>query len=150
MHEKNRITLTNWYYNFFSNFYCHCLSGTTKIKNLDGNIKAVDINLTEEDLKEVSDTVCIEEVAGSRTYEYLLSTSWRYANTPRTGWLLTQEHADQGAVTEYVCTFLVWHRGFKNNIPCGEHYSFNLGERCKNANIYLVRIWYRVSSLYVK
>ncbi|PON87136.1 Aldo/keto reductase/potassium channel subunit beta [Trema orientale] len=55
---------------------------TTKIKNLDDNIGSVRVGLTEEDLKEVSDAIPIEEVAGAKTHEKYLDTSWKLANTP--------------------------------------------------------------------
>ncbi|PON73859.1 Aldo/keto reductase/potassium channel subunit beta [Parasponia andersonii] len=59
------------------------IPGTTKIKNLDDNIGSVGVKLTEEDLKEISDAVPIEEVAGDRTYQSLISSSWKFANTPQ-------------------------------------------------------------------
>ncbi|KAL5566257.1 hypothetical protein UlMin_029421 [Ulmus minor] len=58
------------------------IPGTTKIKNLDANIGSVLVKLTEEDLKEITDAVPIEEVAGDRTYASMSSASWRFANTP--------------------------------------------------------------------
>ncbi|KAH7661429.1 Perakine reductase protein [Dioscorea alata] len=59
------------------------IPGTTKIKNLDSNIGALQVNLTEEDLKEISDLVSEEEVAGSRSFsESSEKFSWKYANTP--------------------------------------------------------------------
>ncbi|XP_039139263.1 perakine reductase-like [Dioscorea cayenensis subsp. rotundata] len=59
------------------------IPGTTKIKNLDNNIGALQVNLTEEDLKEISDLVSEEEVAGSRSFsESSEKFSWKYANTP--------------------------------------------------------------------
>ncbi|XP_062084497.1 probable aldo-keto reductase 1 [Humulus lupulus] len=58
------------------------IPGTTKIKNLDHNICSVSVKLTEEDMKEMCDAVPIEEVAGNRTYESMISSSWKFANTP--------------------------------------------------------------------
>ncbi|KAH7543670.1 hypothetical protein FEM48_Zijuj02G0209900 [Ziziphus jujuba var. spinosa] len=58
------------------------IPGTTKIKNLDDNIGSVRVKLTAEDLKEISDAVPIEEVAGSRTYGNMVKSSWNFANTP--------------------------------------------------------------------
>lgn len=58
-------------------------SGTTKIKNLQENIGSVDVKLTSDDLKELSEAVNIEEVAGSRQGEALYKTSWRFADTPQ-------------------------------------------------------------------
>lgn len=57
-------------------------SGTTKMKNLDDNIESLRIKLTKEDLKEISDAVPIEEVAGSRDPEGFDKASWKFANTP--------------------------------------------------------------------
>lgn len=39
------------------------------------------MNLTEEELKEISDAVPIEDVAGDRT-ESMVKASWKFANTP--------------------------------------------------------------------
>ncbi|PON73857.1 Aldo/keto reductase/potassium channel subunit beta [Parasponia andersonii] len=58
------------------------IPGTTKIKNLNDNIGSVRVKLTEEDLKEISDAVPIEEVAGDRTPESISKNSWNFANTP--------------------------------------------------------------------
>ncbi|KAK3041979.1 hypothetical protein RJ639_002287 [Escallonia herrerae] len=38
--------------------------------------------LTESDIKEISDAVPINEVAGSRTFESFLHISWKFADTP--------------------------------------------------------------------
>lgn len=57
-------------------------TGTTKIKNLNDNIGSMKVKLTAKDLKEISDAVPIEEVAGDRTYDFLLKSSWTFANTP--------------------------------------------------------------------
>ncbi|XP_028098935.1 probable aldo-keto reductase 1, partial [Camellia sinensis] len=45
------------------------IPGTTKIKNLDENIGAVRVKLTEDDLKEISDAVSMFDVAGPRMFE---------------------------------------------------------------------------------
>ncbi|XP_010279258.1 PREDICTED: probable aldo-keto reductase 1 [Nelumbo nucifera] len=58
------------------------IPGTTKIKNLDQNIGSVVVKLTEEDLREISDAIPINEVAGARTYENMLHWSWKFADTP--------------------------------------------------------------------
>ncbi|XP_044481365.1 probable aldo-keto reductase 1 [Mangifera indica] len=58
------------------------IPGTTKIKNLENNIGSFLVKLTKEDLKEISDAVPIDEVAGDRVYESMESASWIYANTP--------------------------------------------------------------------
>ncbi|CAN6582113.1 unnamed protein product [Malus baccata var. baccata] len=42
------------------------IPGTTKIKNLDSNIGSLRVTLTEEDVKEISDAVPVNAVAGER------------------------------------------------------------------------------------
>ncbi|KAK7848331.1 perakine reductase [Quercus suber] len=58
------------------------LLGTTKIKNLDANIGSFRVKLTKEDLKEISDVITINEVAGHRTIDVFIHCSWKFANTP--------------------------------------------------------------------
>ncbi|XP_021282559.1 probable aldo-keto reductase 1 [Herrania umbratica] len=58
------------------------IPGTTKIKNLDHNIGSLTVKLTAEDLKEISDAVPIDEVAGDRNYDSMRKASWKFANTP--------------------------------------------------------------------
>ncbi|XP_043697788.1 probable aldo-keto reductase 1 [Telopea speciosissima] len=58
------------------------IPGTTKIKNLEDNIGALKMKLTEDDLKEISDAVPINAVAGSRTYDSMQQSMWKFANTP--------------------------------------------------------------------
>ncbi|GAV90646.1 Aldo_ket_red domain-containing protein, partial [Cephalotus follicularis] len=58
------------------------IPGTTRIKILDMNIGSLRVKLTAEKLKDISDAVPIEEVAGGRTYESMMHASWEYANTP--------------------------------------------------------------------
>ncbi|CAI0559388.1 unnamed protein product [Linum tenue] len=43
--------------------------GTTKVKNLDNNLGSLALKLTEEDVKEISDVVPIDEVSGSEMGE---------------------------------------------------------------------------------
>ncbi|KAI3937306.1 hypothetical protein MKW98_001877 [Papaver atlanticum] len=43
------------------------IPGTTKIKNLDDNIGALSVQLRKEDMKEISDAVPTDEVAGSQS-----------------------------------------------------------------------------------
>ncbi|KAF5946135.1 hypothetical protein HYC85_016363 [Camellia sinensis] len=47
--------------------------GMTKIKNLDENIGALRVKLTEDDLKVISDAVPILEIAGPRIYIKVLN-----------------------------------------------------------------------------
>ncbi|KAF8017970.1 hypothetical protein BT93_H3004 [Corymbia citriodora subsp. variegata] len=58
------------------------IPGTTKIQNLDSNIGSLKVNLTEEDLREISDAVPIAEVAGGRAYDGVAHGLWKFANTP--------------------------------------------------------------------
>ncbi|KAI0523317.1 hypothetical protein KFK09_005712 [Dendrobium nobile] len=58
------------------------IPGTTKIKHLDDNINTLLIKLTEDDMKDISSAVSIEEVAGDRLYGHLVPHSWKFANTP--------------------------------------------------------------------
>ncbi|CDP06801.1 unnamed protein product [Coffea canephora] len=58
------------------------IPGTTKVKNLQENNGSVKVKLTEEDLKELSDAVPINNVAGQRTTDALFRTSFYFASTP--------------------------------------------------------------------
>ncbi|XP_038970235.1 probable aldo-keto reductase 1 [Phoenix dactylifera] len=58
------------------------IPGTTKIKNLDANIGSLKLKLTKEDLKEISNAVNEEEVAGSNAFAFSEHDHWKYANTP--------------------------------------------------------------------
>nr|C6TBN2.1 RecName: Full=Probable aldo-keto reductase 1; Short=GmAKR1 [Glycine max]ACU19234.1 unknown [Glycine max] len=58
------------------------IPGTTKIKNLDQNIGALAVKLSEKDLREIFEAVPIGDVAGGRYYNGLDHFSWKYANTP--------------------------------------------------------------------
>ncbi|KAJ1284348.1 hypothetical protein BS78_03G196800 [Paspalum vaginatum] len=59
------------------------IPGTTKIKNLDANIDALKVKLTDEDLKEISSQIREEEVAGGRQYTSFAHVTWKYADTPK-------------------------------------------------------------------
>ncbi|XP_030534721.1 perakine reductase-like [Rhodamnia argentea] len=61
------------------------IPGTTKIKNLDINIGSLRVKLTEDDVREISDAVPIDEVAGGSIHEGYARYSWRYADTPPRG-----------------------------------------------------------------
>ncbi|KAK9132452.1 hypothetical protein Scep_011980 [Stephania cephalantha] len=54
---------------------------STKIKNLDNNIGSVRVKLSE-DIKEISEAVPINEVAGDITFQSWPSCSWKSADTP--------------------------------------------------------------------
>ncbi|KAG2696613.1 hypothetical protein I3760_07G065400 [Carya illinoinensis] len=58
------------------------IPGTTKMKNLDNNIGSFKVKLTGEALKEISNVVPIEEVAGGRSYTNTDHLEWKFANTP--------------------------------------------------------------------
>ncbi|XAR49053.1 Perakine reductase [Bertholletia excelsa] len=58
------------------------IPGTTKIKNLQNNIKSVRVKLTEEDKREISDAVPSDEVAGEREWGVFRKYSWDFAITP--------------------------------------------------------------------
>ncbi|XP_052735300.1 probable aldo-keto reductase 1 [Vigna angularis] len=58
------------------------IPGTTKIKNLDQNIGGVSLKLAESELREISEAVPIDDVAGNRHYYGLASFAWTVANTP--------------------------------------------------------------------
>ncbi|KAL4352588.1 hypothetical protein GQ457_06G019550 [Hibiscus cannabinus] len=61
------------------------IPGTTKIKNLDSNIDSLKLKLAEEDLKEISDAVPINEVAGDPFPEGASQFGWKFGNTPPKG-----------------------------------------------------------------
>ncbi|KAK7273483.1 hypothetical protein RIF29_14534 [Crotalaria pallida] len=58
------------------------IPGTTKIKNLDQNIGALEVKLSEQDLVEISEAVPIDEVAGDRHYYRTEHLTWKLADTP--------------------------------------------------------------------
>ncbi|THU70640.1 hypothetical protein C4D60_Mb08t27110 [Musa balbisiana] len=58
------------------------IPGTTKVKHLDANIASLDVKLSEEELKEVSDAMPVDEIGGERDIELFTSCSWKFANTP--------------------------------------------------------------------
>lgn len=58
-------------------------TGTTKIKNLDGNIGSLALKLTQEDMKEISNAVPVDEVSGEREMALLSGYCYKLANTPR-------------------------------------------------------------------
>ncbi|RDX77968.1 putative aldo-keto reductase 1, partial [Mucuna pruriens] len=58
------------------------IPGTTKIKNLDQNIDALSLKFTESDLREISEAVPIDDVAGTRHFSGNTKLSWKFASTP--------------------------------------------------------------------
>ncbi|MED6146195.1 palmitoyltransferase akr1 [Stylosanthes scabra] len=59
------------------------IPGTTKMKNLDQNLGAITVKLSEENLREISEAVPIEDVAGTHHYsEATEKITWKFASTP--------------------------------------------------------------------
>ncbi|KDP23656.1 hypothetical protein JCGZ_23489 [Jatropha curcas] len=56
------------------------IPGTTKIKHLVDNIEALRIKLTKDELKEISDAVPVDEVAGDRSFNF--KQTFKFADTP--------------------------------------------------------------------
>lgn len=60
----------------------YLVAGTTKVKNLDNNVRSLAVKLTEENLKTISEAVPADEVAGEREVPMLHKYSWKFATTP--------------------------------------------------------------------
>ncbi|XP_004304746.1 PREDICTED: probable aldo-keto reductase 1 [Fragaria vesca subsp. vesca] len=58
------------------------IPGTTKLKNLDDNIGSLGVKLTKADMKEISDKISINAVAGKNAPDAFFRCSWKFANTP--------------------------------------------------------------------
>ncbi|GAB4851031.1 palmitoyltransferase akr1 [Ancistrocladus abbreviatus] len=58
------------------------IPGTTKIRNLDNNIGCLALKLSEEDLKEISEAVPVNEVCGDPTMPAFAKYSYKFATTP--------------------------------------------------------------------
>ncbi|KAL1342611.1 hypothetical protein HN51_029143 [Arachis hypogaea] len=58
------------------------IPGTTKLRNFENNIGSLGVKLTEQDLREISDTVPANEIAGEQEYSTLEKYSWKFATTP--------------------------------------------------------------------
>ena len=56
--------------------------GTTKTRNLESNTGSIRVKLGKDDIKEISDLVQSEDVAGDRIDDVFIRCSWKYANTP--------------------------------------------------------------------
>lgn len=59
-----------------------CSTGTTKIENLENNIGSLDLKLSQEDLRTISESVPIDEVAGERESDVFSKYCWEFAITP--------------------------------------------------------------------
>ncbi|KAI4317897.1 hypothetical protein L6164_025726 [Bauhinia variegata] len=58
------------------------IPGTTKLENLETNIKSLEVKLKEEDLKEICEAVPIDQVAGEREVGIISKYDWKFADTP--------------------------------------------------------------------
>ncbi|TKY51204.1 aldo-keto reductase 1 [Spatholobus suberectus] len=58
------------------------IPGTTKLNNFENNIGSLTVKLTDEDLREISEAVPVNEVAGTREYGMLSNYIWKFATTP--------------------------------------------------------------------
>ncbi|KAI5649247.1 hypothetical protein M9H77_35252 [Catharanthus roseus] len=58
------------------------IPGTTKIENLENNIGSLDLKLSQEDLRTISESVPIDEVAGERESDVFSKYCWEFAITP--------------------------------------------------------------------
>ncbi|CAM6104020.1 unnamed protein product [Calypogeia fissa] len=58
------------------------IPGTTKWKNLEENIGALAMKLTEEELKEIQDAVPQNEVSGDRYMKELMVNTWMHTSSP--------------------------------------------------------------------
>lgn len=76
------------------------IPGTTKKKNLDSNIQALQVTLTSEEMAELEAAVPEEEVAGDRYGKATLQATWRYASTPPlSSWNPSSVTAEEGLHT---------------------------------------------------
>ena len=57
-------------------------AGTTKIKNFDDNLGSLKVELSREDVDEISNAVPIDEVAGLRHSENHYKNLFQFADTP--------------------------------------------------------------------
>ncbi|TKY53770.1 Perakine reductase [Spatholobus suberectus] len=58
------------------------IPGTTKVTNLENNIGSLAVELTDEELGEISDAIPVNEVAGAREFDILYKYSWQFSTTP--------------------------------------------------------------------
>ncbi|OMO54680.1 Aldo/keto reductase [Corchorus capsularis] len=58
------------------------IPGTTKVKNMVDNNGSLALKLRQEDLKEISDAVPLDEASGQRTLGVIAQYVWKLANTP--------------------------------------------------------------------
>ncbi|CAI9117470.1 OLC1v1018870C3 [Oldenlandia corymbosa var. corymbosa] len=58
------------------------IPGTTKIENLESNIKALSVKLTPEEMAELESIASAGAVKGDRYSPAFMTNTWRFANTP--------------------------------------------------------------------
>ena len=58
------------------------IPGTTKRKNLDSNIGALKVSLSEEEIRELEAAVPHHQFAGERYKHEQMQTTWRFASSP--------------------------------------------------------------------
>lgn len=59
------------------------IPGTTKVENLEKNIHSLNVKLSKEDIKEISDAIPIGAVAGERAFGFSELYTWKHADTPQ-------------------------------------------------------------------
>lgn len=79
-HFTLRVFMNTSPYNGLTNLCV--LAGTTKVKNLKDNIGSVNIELSPDDLREISEAVDVDEVYGEKDIGIMSKFYWKYANTP--------------------------------------------------------------------
>ncbi|CAM6035898.1 unnamed protein product [Sphagnum compactum] len=58
------------------------IPGTTKKVNLESNIGAIAVALSKEEIVKIEAAVPIDEVAGERSFDFIMKFSWRVASSP--------------------------------------------------------------------
>jgi len=58
------------------------IPGTTKVANLDSNIGALGVKLSEEEMKALEEAVPASDVAGTRYAAARMSSTWQHAKSP--------------------------------------------------------------------
>ncbi len=58
------------------------IPGTTKKANLEANVGAVSVKLSEEEMHELESAIPPEAVSGQRSHPTYITQSWLYSHTP--------------------------------------------------------------------
>lgn len=58
------------------------IPGTTKVANLESNVGAVGVHLTEEEMQALEAAVPMEQVAGTRMAGPMMNSLWHFACSP--------------------------------------------------------------------